>query len=162
MQLRLALIEDAEAITGVINVAFRKAESFFIDGDRVEVELVRSLLEKGTFLVAAENSDAGGALAGCVYVELRGERAYLGLLSVDPQRQNTGLGSKLMDDAEDFCAKSGVRFMDLQTVNLRRELPSFYQHRGYVETGTKPFVPGLNPKMPCHFIEMSKALTPKP
>ena len=31
MQVRLAQIQDAETITALINSAFRKAESFFID-----------------------------------------------------------------------------------------------------------------------------------
>lgn len=155
MQLRLAEIQDAEAITALINAAFRLAESFLIDGDRIDLESVRGLLEKGRFLVA----DDGGALAGCVYVELWGDRAYLGLLAVDPDRQKAGLGSTLMNAAEDHCSTAGCCFMDLQIVNVRRELPAFYHHRGYVETGTAPFPPALNPKLPCHFVIMSKPLS---
>ena len=155
MQEREAEIDDAPAIMAVINAAFRRAESFLIDRDRVDLEMVRSLLEKGKFLVAED----GGVLAGCVYIELRGDRAYLGLLSVDPDRQKAGLGSQLMNAAENYCARAGCRFMDLRIVNVRRELPAFYRHRGYVETGTAPFTPGLNPKVPCHFVEMSKPLS---
>lgn len=155
MQLRVAEIQDAEAIVPVINAAFRHAESFLIDQDRIDVETVRDLLQKGNFLVA----DDRGVLCGCVYVEPRGDRSYLGLLSVDMERQKSGLGSKLMQAAEDHCAKAGSRFMDLRIVNVRKELPSFYHRRGYVETGTEPFTPGLNPKLPCHFVKMSKALT---
>jgi predicted N-acetyltransferase YhbS len=154
MQVRMAETNDAEAITAVINAAFRKAESFFIDRDRLTLSDVRSMLEKGKFLIAYDN----GALAGCVYVELRGERAYLGLLSVDPQRQKAGLGSTLMNAAEDFCAKAGCRFMDLRIVNLRTENHAFYSRRGYVETGTEPFPSDLKTKMPCHFVNMSKPL----
>jgi len=154
MNVRLATIADVEAVTSVINTAFRQAESFLIDRDRVDRDTVLSLLEKGKFLLV----DDGAVLAGCVYIELRGERAYLGLLSVDPQRQKAGLGSLLMNQAERFCAVAGCTFMDLQIVNLRRELPSFYQRRGYVETGTAPFTPGFSPKLPCHFIRMSKPL----
>ena len=155
MQLRLATLEDTEAITALINAAFRKAESFFIDGDRITPQAVESFMEKGRFLIAEDR----GHLAACVYAEVRGERAYLGLLSVDPQRQKVGLGSMLMDAAEKYCAEAGCRFMDLQIVSLRQELPSFYRHRGYTETGTAPFPADLNPKLPCHFIRMSKALT---
>lgn len=155
MQERVAEVTDAPAIMAVINAAFRRAESFLIDRDRVDLEMVRSLLEKGKFLVAEEDHD----LVGCVYVELRGDRAYLGLLSVDPDRQKAGLGSQLMNAAENYCARAGCRFMDLRIVNVRRELPAFYRHRGYVETGTAPFTPGLNPKVPCHFVEMSKPLS---
>jgi GNAT superfamily N-acetyltransferase len=154
VQLHLAEAKDAEAITSLINSAFRLAESFLIDRDRIDRESVRSLLEKGKFLVATDK----GVLMGCVYVELKGERAYLGLLAIEPQRQKAGLGSKLMKAAEEYCANAGCRFMDLRIVNVRRELPSFYQRRGYTETGTAPFTPGLNPKVPCYFVEMSKPL----
>lgn len=152
--MRMATHADAGAITILINTAFRRAESFLIDGNRIDLQTVQGLLEKGKFLVTEED----GALAGCVYVEPRDERAYLGLLSVDPHRQKAGLGSMLMKAAEDYCRNGGCRFIDLQIVNLRQELPSFYHHRGYVETGTAPFVPGLIPKVPCHFVKMSKPL----
>ena len=154
MQLRVAEIRDAEAITSVINAAFRQAESFLIDSDRIDQETVRDLLVKGIFLVAEEL----GLVRGCVYVELRDGRSYLGLLSVDPQCQKSGLGSQLMNAAEDCCAKAGSHFMDLRLVNLRKELPGFYLRRGYLETGTEPLTPGLNPKLPCHFVKMSKPL----
>lgn len=154
MQFRAAEMRDAEAIVSVINAAFRKAESFLIDRDRIDLATVREFLRTGSFLVA----DDLGSVCGCVYVEPRGDRSYLGLLSVDPQRQKSGLGSKLMDAAEDHCAKAGSRFMDLRIVNVRKELPSFYHHRGYVENGTEPFPPGLDPKLPCHFVKMTKPL----
>ncbi len=156
LHIRVAQMPDAEAITAVINAAFRLAESFLIDRDRIDLETVLGLLQKGKFLIA---EDASGILSGCVYVEVRDDRSYLGLLSVDPQRQRSGLGSQLMTAAEDHCAKAGSRFMDLQIVNVRKELPAFYRRRGYLETGTAPFTPGLNPKVPCHFVKMSKPLT---
>ena len=155
MHLRVGEIHDAEAITALINLAFRVAESFLMDRDRIDLESVQSLLQSGKFLLA----DHGGAVAGCVYVELKAERAYLGLLSVDPEHQKAGVGSRLMNAAEDYCARAGCRFMDLQVINLRQELPLFYRNRGYVETGTAPLTPGLRPKLPCHFVKMSKQLT---
>jgi len=138
----------------LINAAFRKAESFIIDRDRVDLEVVQSLLAKGEFLVA----DDEDALAGCVYLELRGERAYLGLLSVDPARQKAGVGSLLMREAERRCAKVGCRFMDLRIIDLRKDNHAFYKRRGYVETGTEPFPSDLAAKLPCHFVNMSKPL----
>ncbi|HLW84992.1 MAG TPA: GNAT family N-acetyltransferase [Candidatus Sulfotelmatobacter sp.] len=126
-----------------------------MDRERIDVPTVRGLFRSSTFLLAEED----GAVIGCVQVELRGERSYLGLLSVDPGCQKAGLGSKLMTAAEQYCAKAGSRFMDLRIVNVRKELPDFYRRRGYVITGTAPFTPGLNPKLPCHFVNMSKPLT---
>jgi predicted N-acetyltransferase YhbS len=153
-EIRVAVSSDAAQITAVINAAFRIAEEFFVDGNRIAIEEVRQLFRKGVFLVAGREDRLGG----CVYVEPRGERAYLGLLSVDPERQQSGLGSRLMTAGEQFCRERGARFMDIYIVNLRTELPAFYQRRGYFENGTTPFPADVPTKQPCHFINMSKPL----
>jgi GNAT superfamily N-acetyltransferase len=154
LQFRLAEAADAERLVEVINAAFRQAESYIIDRDRVDLELIQSLLAKGEFLI----SEDGAALAGCAYLEIRGERAYLGLLSVAPERQKAGVGSILMREAEQHCAKAGCRFMDLRIIDLRQDNHAFYRRRGYFETGTEPFPPDLKTKLPCHFVNMSKPL----
>ena len=155
MQIRIAQSSDVEAVTLVINTAFKQAESFFVERDRVDAAAVRKFLQTGEFLLLEDEN----GLVGCVYVEKRGERAYTGLLAVDPARQGCGLGSRLMAAAEDHCRNAGCRVMDLRIVNLRRELPEFYLRRGYRHTGTAPFTPGIATKLPCHFINMAKPLT---
>lgn len=154
LPIRIATATDAPNITAVITAAFRIAEGFFIDGNRITQAEVEQLLSKGAFLLA-ETDDK---LNGCVYVELRGERSYLGLLSVDPTSQQSGLGSLLMSEAEKYCRERGSHGMDILIVNLREELPAFYQKRGYVKNGTTPFPPDVPTRIPCHFINMSKPL----
>jgi N-acetylglutamate synthase-like GNAT family acetyltransferase len=151
---RMAESEDAENIARLVNTAFRP-ERFFIDGDRTNPDKVRALLEKGKFLLAEE----AGTLAGCVYVELRGERGYFGLLAVDPARQRAGMGSRLIEAAEEYCRAASCLVMDLTMVNLRKELPGYYRRRGYAENGTLPFPDEQHPpKIPCHLVRMSKPL----
>ena len=152
--IRLAVPADAARITAVINAAFRIAEGFFINGNRINQSEVEQKLSDGAFIV----SESGDTLSGCVYVEMRGERSYLGLLSVDPSCQQGGLGSLLMREAEKYCRERGSQAMDILIVSLREDLPAFYQKRGYVQTGTSPFPPEVETKIPCHFINMSKPL----
>ena len=95
--IRCANEADAENIVALINSAFRSAESFFIDGDRITLKEVLEHLQAGEFLLAEDNN----RLIACVYLEPRGERTYLGLLSVDPALQKSGIGSLLMTAAED-------------------------------------------------------------
>jgi ribosomal protein S18 acetylase RimI-like enzyme len=155
VQIRPADPSDARQIMAVINSAFRVAEEFFCFEDRITLEEVERLFTTGTFLVAASDR----VLAGCVYVELKdGDRSYLGLLSVDPAQQQSGLGSLLMTAAEEYCHEHGSRFMDILIVNLRTELQPFYRRRGYAETGTRPFPADVKTKHPCHFITMAKPL----
>jgi N-acetylglutamate synthase-like GNAT family acetyltransferase len=154
IQTRLANGGDAEKITALINVAFKGAENFFVEGDRIDLKSVLESLEKGEFVIA----ESQGVMAGCVYIEPRDERTYLGLLSVEPSRQHTGLGSLLMMVAEERCRARGDRFIDILIVNLREELPGFYQKHGFIETGKSPFPEDVETKLPCHFINMSKEL----
>src|SRR6266496_5573929 len=154
ISVRIAGREDTARITTIINSAFLEAEGFFVETNRIDLKNVHDFLETGNFLLA----ESDGTVHGCVYVEPRDDRAYLGLLAVDPALQHSGLGSVLMNAAEEYCRGLGASFMDIKIVNLRRELPAFYQKRGYVKTGTSPFPQDVQTKLPCHFVEMSKPL----
>ncbi|MFY9746383.1 MAG: GNAT family N-acetyltransferase [Acidobacteriaceae bacterium] len=155
MNIRFAEESDLPALMALINQAF-KVEAFFIVRDRLTPEETFQYFQKGRFLLAEEN----GALGGVVYIELRGDRSYLGLLSVSPSMQKTGLGRRLMAAAEEFAREMGSHHMDLTVVNLRTELPPFYRKLGYVEDGTAPIRPEMVPRVtqPCHFIKMTKPL----
>jgi N-acetylglutamate synthase-like GNAT family acetyltransferase len=155
MDIRFAEESDLPALTALINAAF-KVETFFIRGDRLTPEDALTYFRKGRFLLAENN----GVLAGVVYVELRGDRSYLGLLSVNPDLQKTGLGRRLMAAAEEFAREMGSHHMDLTVVNLRAELPPLYRKLGYTENGAEPIRPEMVPRVtqPCHFIKMTKPL----
>jgi ribosomal protein S18 acetylase RimI-like enzyme len=152
-QIRFADTDENEPIAHLINAAF-VVERFFIDRDRTSPPSIRALMDKGRFMLAAD----GPQIAACVYLEVRGDRGYVGLLAVDPSLQKSGLGRRMMDAAEEHFQAAGCQAVDLQIVNLRHELPAFYRKLGYVETGTAPFAADAEPSRPCHFIKMSKQL----
>jgi GNAT superfamily N-acetyltransferase len=157
--IRVAKAADREAIRQLVNQAF-EVERFLKKGggDRLQGDgELEALFERGTFLVNEENGD----LLGCAYVEPRGERAYLGLLSIAPGRQGAGLGKQLNAAAEEYAREQGCRWMDLRVVSPRAELLlPVYRRLGYVETGTEEYPAVLVEKMtiPGHFILMTKAL----
>jgi predicted N-acetyltransferase YhbS len=155
MELRFADAADLPAITQLINQAF-SVELFFKAGDRITLNEVQRLFDKGRFMVLEENDE----IQGTVYLELRGERSYLGLLSTNPNRQRSGIGTRLTIAAEEFARESGCRFMDLRVVNLREELPVIYQKFGYQVTGIEEVAveAGQHFTQPAHFIIMSKEL----
>jgi N-acetylglutamate synthase-like GNAT family acetyltransferase len=152
-EIRAAELADAPAIARLVNDAFRP-ERFFSTTDRTDPSKVAALFQKGQFFMLFED----GALAGCVYAELRGQRGYFGLLAVDPQRQRSGIGARLIATAEQHCRSNGCRFMDLTFVSVRQELPAYYRQFGYVESGTLPFPADQVTRIPVHLVQMSKPL----
>jgi GNAT superfamily N-acetyltransferase len=153
VHVRDATDDDATAIAALVNQAFL-VERFFVDGDRTSPAEISRRLDKGTFLLA----ETEGRLVACVYVELRGERGYFGMLSVDPSRQGEGLGRLLIDAAEDRCRSRGCRRMEIHVVDVREELPPFYRRLGYVEAGEEPFTEHEPTRIPARFIVMTKPL----
>jgi N-acetylglutamate synthase-like GNAT family acetyltransferase len=151
--MRRATADDAGAIAELVNRAF-EVERFFAAGDRTDGEQVRRKLERGDFLLAEE----GGALIGCVYLEVQGDRGTFGMLSVSPLRQRSGLGRLLVEAAESHFRAAGCHAVDIQIVNLRTELPPYYRALGYAESGTAPFPPEPGLKRPVFFVRMSKPL----
>jgi len=152
--IRTAKENDAGAIARLVNTAFL-VEQFFIERDRTNPAIVRSLLEKGNFLLAEDEQN----LVGCIYVELRGERGYFGMLSIDPSRQGMGVGHQLVNAVEKYFREAGCKFSDMKIVNVRTELHTLYHRWGYVDTGTGIYDDPTPTKIPVHFITMSKPLS---
>ena len=154
-RIRRATDDDVPALTRLINAAF-VVEQVVFEGDRVDDLGVGVYMSSGTFLVV----DGSEALGGCVYIEKRGDRSYLGLLSVQPGRQGAGMGRQLVAAAENFARESGSRAMDLRVISARAEhLLPFYERLGYHVVRTEPFPANLVTKVPSHFVVLSKPLT---
>jgi N-acetylglutamate synthase-like GNAT family acetyltransferase len=153
ISLRTAKPNNADAIARLVNTAFL-VERFFIERDRTNPATVRSLMEKGKFLLAEDAPN----IVGCMYMELRGERGYFGMLSIEPSRQGTGIGRMLVNAAEKTFREAGCKFSDLKIVNVRADLHTLYHRWGYADASTAPYDDPTPTKIPVHFINMSKPL----
>jgi GNAT superfamily N-acetyltransferase len=153
---RIATSGDVPALVRLINRAYR-VEDFFIDGDRTHEEDVRARMARpeGMFLVV---DGPDGRLDAAVNVELRGDRGYFGMLSVDPDRQGQGLGRALVQAAEQHCRAAGCHLLDIEVVNLRHELTAFYAALGFTTSGTAPFPDPRKLRQPAHLVTMSKRI----
>ncbi len=151
--IREARPEDLPQIVSLINRAFA-VERFFKNGDRTNPEQVQQMMHDGKFLLLTEDDQT----VACVFVQVRGERLYVGTLAVDPSRQKSGLGTRMMQEAEAFARAQGCTALDIRIVNLRTELPAIYHKLGFVETGTQSAEAIKTANQPIHFITMSKEL----
>jgi len=153
--IRVATAADMPAMIPVVNTAF--AIETFLDGTRTDEERMAEMMRKGEFLVA---EDPAGEIVATVYIEVRGERGYFGMLAIDPRQQGTGLGRRMVEAAENHCRQHGCKQVDIVVLSLRTDLPPFYRKLGYVETGREDFRTSrpLKDGVECHGITMSKAL----
>jgi ribosomal protein S18 acetylase RimI-like enzyme len=153
-RVRLADGADTDALVRLINAAFI-VEKPIIDGDRIDAEKLNALFGTGKFLLLEE----GSQLVSCIYVEVKDtRRGYLGLLAVDPNRQRSGFGRRMVEAAENFLKQDGCEFADLRVVHVRAELQPIYERLGYSVTGIAPIPETIPLKVPSHFTVMSKAL----
>jgi len=156
LKIRTATLADIPAMVAIVNAAF--SIETFLDGTRTDEEQMATMMEEGEFLVG---EDASGRIVASVYIEQQeDDRAYLGMLAVDPRRQGSGLGRLLTRAAEERCLQKGCRYLDIVVLSLRPELLPVYRKLGFVETGTEEFRPSrpLREGMECHGIIMSKEL----
>lgn len=155
LRVRAASESDCAALVSLINSAF--AVEKFLEGERTDEGQLKEMMQKGQFLLGC---DAEGKLVASVYVEVRGARGYFGMLSVDPQHQKNGLGTKMVGAAEEYCRAKGCGAMDLCVLSLRPELPPLYRKLGYAESGMEEFHPqrAFIGTKDCHCIIMSKEL----
>jgi N-acetylglutamate synthase-like GNAT family acetyltransferase len=152
-RVRTADPADAPAIAGLVNRAYR-VEDFFIDGDRTDETEVGAKMATGRWLVLEED----GALVGCVYVEITGDRVYFGPLAIDPARQGGGRGRTLIDAVAGLGRAAGARHLDLTVVSVRAELVPFYQRLGFRPVGTSPFPDTDKLKQPVHFVHYTRPI----
>jgi ribosomal protein S18 acetylase RimI-like enzyme len=162
---------DIPALVLLINRAYRGEESRrgwttetdLLAGDiRTNAENLASLMQPNTaaFLKCTEADDQ---IVGCVYLDKRGNRLYLGMFSVEPERQGAGIGKKLLFAAEEHALRHDCHTIFMQVISVRTELIEWYLRHGYRLTGErKPFdVDPLfgDPRSPLDFVFLEKMLT---
>lgn len=165
---------EAAALTTLVNSAYRgessekgwTTESHLLGGQRIDEAKATSLAaatanSKDTKVLVWPHED--GSLEACVLLERHGDLAYLGMLTVNPERQNGGWGREMLAQAEAWAAAEWkVEKIEMTVISVRDELIAWYERRGYQRTGeTRPFPMadaafGL-PKVPhLEFVVMEK------
>jgi ribosomal protein S18 acetylase RimI-like enzyme len=80
--------------------------------------------------------DEDGLLMGTVLLQPKEDGVwYLGLLTVRPRGQNLGAGKGLLAEAEAYVKSRGGKRVRMTVLAVRETLISWYQRRGYLETG---------------------------
>lgn len=170
LNIQPATTADIKALDQLVNGAYRgdssragwTTEADLLEGIRITENGLKEIFEKTEATILKAEDDAGN-LVGCVYLEQKPDVLYLGMLTVNPQLQNSGIGKQLLFAGEDLAKAKGLGKMRMTVISVRHTLIAWYQRHGYQATGEKEPFPndpkfGL-PKQKLEFIVMEKELT---
>jgi len=141
-----ASVDDVPVLTRLINRSYRgetaekgwTTESHLLDGLRIDEEtLTQYILDKDTIILKCCNDDE---VLGSVYLNKNGNELYFGMLTVDPDKQNTGTGKLLLKHIEWYAREQSCNRIHMTVISVRDELIAWYERHGFIKTGEiKPF-----------------------
>lgn len=144
---RSAAAADVPAIVALVESAYRgesglrgwTTESHLLDGQRTDAADVGALIARQHSRVLLAERD--GQLKASCHVERQGVVAYFGMFAVDPGEQGSGLGKRMLAEAERMARDEWhCPAMRMSVIVQRDELIAWYERRGYRRTGEyQPF-----------------------
>jgi len=141
--------QHVEAIVKLVNSAYRgdsskkgwTTEADLLGGQRVDPEgILSDITKENSVILVAEDEDDNNKLLGCVHLEKREGKCYLGMLTVDPTLQKKGIGHLLVHESEAFAQYWDCSHIFMTVISVRSELIDWYTKLGFRNTGEKrPF-----------------------
>ena len=147
LHFRAARLADLDAIVDLVTSAYRgdasragwTTEADFLDGNRIDAEVLRADIERPRSRVLLAERD--GQLLACAHVSEDDGAGYFGMFSVVPGLQGGGIGKQVLAECERIARDEWrLPAMRMTVIDIRDELIAFYERRGYRRTGIlKPF-----------------------
>ncbi|WP_426485709.1 GNAT family N-acetyltransferase [Flavobacterium sp. 2] len=169
MMITKSTLQDIPALTTLINSAYRgetskkgwTTEAHLLEGKRTDEQEMTEIFQnpKNTILKFTENDK----IIGSVLLVEKGRQLYLGMLTVSPELQNSGIGKKLLAEAENHAKSLGLSSIIMTVISVREELIAWYKRHGYLDTGEREAFPesGIHVTVseePLEFIFLEKQL----
>lgn len=142
-----ATVADIPALNILINLAYRgesskkgwTTEADLLEGKRTTEEELIQIIEdpKNTILKFTEDDK----IIGSVLLAEKEQQLYLGMLTVSPELQNSGIGKKMLAEAENHAKKLGLSSIIMTVISVREELIAWYKRHGYIDTGKREAFP---------------------
>ena len=169
---RLAEPADAAAIVDLVESAYRgdtsrigwTTEADLLDGQRTDATSIAGLIRSSDSCVLL--AEAGGSIVASCHLRRDGGTAYFGMFAVAPDLQASGLGRRMLAEAERRAADEfDATEMHMTVIDCRDELIAWYERRGYTRTGEHSPFPygdarfGLPRRDDLRFETLRKCLT---
>jgi ribosomal protein S18 acetylase RimI-like enzyme len=164
-----ATLQDIPALNILINSAYRgetskkgwTTEANILEGKRTNEEELTETIQnpKNTILKYTDNDQ----IIGSVLLVEKEDQLYLGMLTVSPELQNSGIGKKMLAEAENHAKALGLSSIIMTVISVREELIAWYKRHGYVDTGEREAFPESEihitiSDVPLEFIYLEKSI----
>lgn len=149
-----AKLTDVSELNTLINSAYRgetskkgwTTEANLLEGLRTtEEELTELIANPINTIVKFTDRET---IIGCVLLVQKENQLYLGMLTVSPELQNSGVGKKLLQQAEMHARKIGLPKIVMTVISVREELIAWYKRNGYSDTGAREPFPASDVHIP--------------
>ncbi|MGL2986196.1 GNAT family N-acetyltransferase [Flavobacterium sp. RSSA_27] len=151
-----ATITDVAALSTLINSAYRgesskkgwTTEADLLEGIRTSEDELTTIITTPNHYLLKFTCD--NKIIGSVLLIAKQDVLYLGMLTVSPELQNSGIGKQLLKAAEDHAKLLSLKTIQMTVIGIRKELLAWYIRNGYEDTGRR---------QPFPFSEKDKILT---
>ena len=149
-----AKLTDVSELNTLINSAYRgetskkgwTTEANLLEGLRTtEDELTELITNPINTILKFTDKDT---IIGSVLLVQKENQLYLGMLTVSPELQNSGVGKKLLQQAEMHARKIGLPKIVMTVISVREELIAWYKRTGYSDTGAREPFPASDVHIP--------------
>ena len=170
MSISHACIVDVPVLVALINSAYRgeaskkgwTTEADLLEGDIRTNEATVTELMQTPGAVFLKKVNTLNEIEGCVFLQKKENRLYLGMLSVSPKLQAMGTGKQLMNAAILHAKEQDCHSIFMKVISVRYELIAWYEKQGFHKTGKTELFPDDNrfgiPKQPLFFEIMEKII----
>jgi ribosomal protein S18 acetylase RimI-like enzyme len=107
-----------------------KATELFVPEVDTRARFKQKIEEQENSIKVATDS---GEVVGVVFITDDATNVLITRLAVIPERQGEGIGSRLLENAENFLEKRGTRISVAFAESSNEELKDWYREKGYEE-----------------------------
>lgn len=164
-----ATLEDVTPLEKLINSAYRgetskqgwTTEANLLQGKRITKEELSELIQNKENTILKFTID--NIIVGCVLLVNKGDKIYLGMLTVSPNLQNSGIGKQLLKEAEVYALRLNINKIVMTVISIRKELIVWYNRHGFADTGAREPFPlndtdAVISKEPLEFVVLEKKI----
>lgn len=161
-QISKASPADVMELVTLVNSAYRgesskkgwTTEADLLDGQRTDTQSMMELMQKPGSVILKHVNETG-AIDACVNLQQQEDKIYLGMLTVSPELQGSGIGKQMLKASEEYAKEKGFKGICMSVISVRSELIAWYERHGYRSTGQTKAFPAGDPRfgLPKQFLE---------